>query len=150
MNNLTTPAGLPAFDGTAALSARSRRPRLVLIEGGRTAEGASDVARRPQELSLRQSALFVACGVALVCALALASVVSDALRAQGGAASLSALPTETVVVQEGDSLWGIAEGRIPQGVSTAELVSWIQERNGLTGGLVTPGQRLQVPVASLG
>lgn len=154
MNNFTTQAGAPAFDGTAALSARACQPRLVLIEGGRRAQDARLSERprtpRPQGLTRAQSALLVACGVALVAALALASLVSDALRGQSLSAALGSRPAETVVVQDGDSLWGIAEAHAVEGVGTAELVSWIEEENGLAGGLLTPGQRLVVPAPSLG
>lgn len=149
MDNLNTRACAPAFDGTAALAAGAGRPRLVLIEGGGAERPVAPATRRPaphsQALSLRQSALLVAVGVALVALVTLASLASDALRGRAIADALSGAPTETVVVQEGDSLWGIAEGRCPAGVGTADLVSWIEAENGLVGGLLTPGQRLVVP-----
>lgn len=149
MDNFDTRAAVPAFDGTAALAPRTGRPRLVLIEGG-CAEGAVEPAtRRPaprsQALSRGQSLLLVAAGVALVAVVVLASLAADALRGRAVGEALAAAPTETVVVREGDSLWGIAEGRRPAGVGTAEVVSWIEEENGLEGGLLTPGQRLVVP-----
>lgn len=145
MDNFNTRACSPAFDGTAALAARAGRPRLVLIEGGGSDEGAVTPVPSPQALSRRQSILLVTSGIALVIAIALASLVADVLRDRAVADALAAAPTETVLVQEGDSLWSIAEGRGPAGVGTAELVSWIEAENGLGGGLLTPGQSLVVP-----
>lgn len=148
MDNLNTRVGAPAFDGTAALAAHAGRPRLVLIEGGveRSAVPAPRrSALRAQVLSRGQSILLAVSGMALVAVIALASLAADGLRGHAIVDTLSATPTETVVVQEGDSLWSIAEGRCPAGVGTADLVSWIEAENGLGGGLLTPGQRLVVP-----
>ena len=134
----STYAALPGIDGTAALDPREHG--LVLIEGGRAAGGARGPERtrarnvEPARLTVRQAALFLALGCGLVVALLAASAVSDSLSRGRVAAAVGALPVETVVVEEGDSLWSIAEERPCEGVSTSELVRWIEEQNGFSGG----------------
>jgi hypothetical protein len=54
-------------------------------------------------------------------------------------------PTRTVVVQEGDTLWGIA-GEVAGAGEVREMVHRIQELNALSGSGVTLGQELAVPV----
>lgn len=150
----STYAALPGIDGTAALDPREHG--LVLIEGGRAAGGARGPERararkvEPARLTVRQAALFLALGCGLVVALLAASAVSDSLSRGRVAAAVGALPVETVVVEEGDSLWSIAEERPCEGVSTSELVRWIEEQNGFSGGALVAGQRLVVPASSLG
>lgn len=131
-----------AFDGTAALETR-RQPHLVLIEGGR---GHVREERRPQpsRLSLGQYLCALGCVALLVGALCVASLVSDALGVGSRAQALSQLPEATVVVQDGDTLWGIAES-LGVDVPTRELVSWITERNDVSAAIVA-GQTLVVPV----
>lgn len=145
-----TSAALPAIDGTSALSVSPRR--LVLIEGGRAPRAAAAPrAERPAagELTFSQGARFMLCGAAVILAVVLASLIVDPLRAARASAAIDALPTATVVVAPGDSLWGIAQ-ECGVDVATSDLVSWIQERNGIEGGLIASGQTLVVPVSSIG
>lgn len=141
-----TSAALPAIDGTSALRVFPRR--LVLIEGGRSRRAGSTEASRPASgaLSASQGARLVLCGIAVVLAVVLASMVVDPIRSSRSRAAIDALPTTSVVVAQGDSLWSIAES-CGEGLPTDELVSWIQERNGIEGGLITSGQTLIVPVS---
>ena len=144
----TTACSWPC-EGTSALAAQ---PRLVLIEGGRTPETApvrhARTARRevPSALTARQSAVALLAGVLVVAAVVLASLASDALSARQAATSLAGAPTETVVVRPGETLWEIASAHTLPGVSASQALSWIEEANGLAGGLVQPGETLMVPV----
>ena len=139
----------PPFDGTAALEAPLARPSLTLLEGGASARPASGRRSAEGELTRRQTLVICLLGLAIVGLLCVASLVSDALSDAAAASAMASVPTETVVVQEGGTLWGIAQGRCPEGVSTEELVRWISENNGLTTAALTPGQVLSVPAPSL-
>lgn len=146
----STHATLPAFDGTAALSAGPAR--LVLLEGGLGRAG-RDAARPPRAprtrpLTRAQEVALVGCAALVVLALVLASSVADTLLATGVSDRLSELPTSTVVVGRGDTLWEIAEKSAP-GEDARAVVAWIQEANGLEGGLLVPGQELVVPGGAL-
>lgn len=137
-------AALPATDGSLALSGEPRR--LVLIEGGRDSRPAAPRdGRHRGELSSAQGARLVLCGLAVILAVALASAIVEPLRSGGSAAAIDALATESVVVSSGDTLWSIAQ-RCADDLPARDVVSWIQERNGIEGGLIVPGQRLVVPV----
>lgn len=55
------------------------------------------------------------------------------------------ITTALRIVQPGDSLWAIAsEHRVP-GMSTQEVVAWLQERNGLDDALLIAGTEVAVP-----
>lgn len=141
-----TSAALPAIDGTSALRVCPRR--LVLIEGGRNRRACAAQASCPAPVSLSasQGARLVLCGIAVVVSVVLAAMVADPIRSSRSRAAIDALPTTSVVVAQGDSLWSIAES-CGEGLPIDELVSWIQERNGIEGGLITSGQTLIVPVS---
>lgn len=55
--------------------------------------------------------------------------------------------TETVVVEQGDSLWRIAQRTAP-GADPREVVTRIRELNGMRSNLIQPGQALLVPSAA--
>ncbi|QCC78085.1 LysM peptidoglycan-binding domain-containing protein [Nocardioides daphniae] len=72
-------------------------------------------------------------------------------RGSGGVSSASEeagapQATEVVVVNEGDTLWGIAAGVAEEGEVRA-MVSEIRELNNLDSSVVTLGQEIHVPVA---
>ncbi len=52
-----------------------------------------------------------------------------------------------VTVNEGDSLWKIAE-KYSDGhnMSSAEFVQWVEKKNGITGETIFPGEELTIPV----
>jgi len=72
------------------------------------------------------------------------------LYCNGGVASvhhaLTAVQTEYITIDEGDSLWSIASDRPVQGLSTQEEVRWLVEYNKLESSALLPGQVLVVPV----
>lgn len=137
----------PAFDGTAALKPRPGA-RLVLIEGGRPASSEREGRARP--LTLGQSAAFLVLGALVVAALCLASALADGLAAGASEGVLSGLPEQELVVRDGDSLWSIASSLELTGVSTADVASWISERNDLLDSMLRTGQTLVVPATTIG
>lgn len=136
-----------AYDGTAALETRTR-PHLVLIEGGLSHE-ACRRAERPVRLSLGQRVCAALCCTLVIASLCVASLVADALVAVRRTQTLDQLPERTVIVDDGDTLWGIAESLGVDDVPTRDIVTWITERNGTDAALVA-GQSLVVPSAVLG
>lgn len=74
--------------------------------------------------------------------IALVAAVAWAVVAR---ASTAAGPERTYVVQPGDTLWSIA-ARTYSGDPRAGI--WrLEQRNGLRGGLIRPGQRLVLPAS---
>ena len=63
-----------------------------------------------------------------------------------GAGLPAAAAMATVTVQDGDSLWAIAQRLAPQ-ADTREVVSQMRDVNGLSSSLIQPGQVLLVPAA---
>ena len=136
----------PAIDGTCALSTCERS--LVLLDGGRKAAvqpRRQDLAPRPGVLSARQSALLEAVAAISLVIIVLLSLGTDLVRTSQAASALMSAPTSIIVVEEGDTLWDIAERSDAKGCTTSDVVSWIKDRNALDNGALTPGQRLIVP-----
>jgi len=80
--------------------------------------------------------LFLALAMA---ALTLFSGYSAATRSTG-----EAVPTRTVEVREGDTLWAIAD-RVARPGEIREVVHEIQELNSLSGVALVEGQRIAIP-----
>ncbi|MFD2212749.1 cell division suppressor protein YneA [Metabacillus endolithicus] len=52
-----------------------------------------------------------------------------------------------VEIQEGDSLWSIAdEFNVKSQISKQEFVKWVQDKNGIHSNVVKPGEFVFVPV----
>ncbi|MFR8062226.1 MAG: LysM peptidoglycan-binding domain-containing protein, partial [Lancefieldella rimae] len=56
-------------------------------------------------------------------------------------------PVETITVQPGDSLWKIAEDHNVSGVSTTDIVHYVQKINHISSDSLVSGQLLKIPVA---
>lgn len=138
-------ATLPLTDGTAALSLAAPRPALTLVRGGLSERPRRARAAVSPGLSRRQALALAATGAALVLALCAACLASEALASQASSAALAAVPTETVCVLEGDTLWGLAERHGVDGVATQDVMAWIERENGLDGASLEVGGRLVVP-----
>lgn len=53
----------------------------------------------------------------------------------------------TVTVEEGESVWEIAEQFAnDHSLSPKQFVHWVQEKNGINGDIVHPGDQLLIPV----
>lgn len=85
----------------------------------------------------------------LLLAVLVAALVVSAVRLAGQPARAESAPsspvsTARVVVQDGDSLWLIAERAAP-GTDPRDVVEAIRSLNGLRTNLIQPGQVLLVP-----
>jgi cell division protein YceG involved in septum cleavage len=55
----------------------------------------------------------------------------------------------TVTIEEGQSLWKIAESFASEhNLSEHEFVSWVEKKNGIAGEMVFPGDELVIPVVA--
>ena len=52
----------------------------------------------------------------------------------------------TVIVQPGDSLWGIAAAHAGPSADVQEIVDRISDANHLQSGTIQPGERLRIPL----
>ena len=106
---------------------------------------AAGLTRRPAPAPLRltrRGRLLVTL-LLLGLVMALFTIFSGYSAASGEAGKQ--VPTRTVVVGEGDTLWGIASTVAEPG-ETRELVHEIQKLNSLPGPELVEGQELAVPV----
>jgi LysM repeat protein len=56
----------------------------------------------------------------------------------------------TVTVQEGESLWGIADALSAEhNLTKHEFIAWVEKENGIKNGLIYPGDKLVVPIMTL-
>ena len=121
---------------TAPTSHLSRTPRGPV---GRP------VARTSGPVRLTRRGRAVLGGVVLAGGLGLATVVGSVVTTGGPAEPGIVLAGESsVVVRPGDTLWSIAESLAPSSDPRA-VVDALQERNGLEGADLVPGQVLVVP-----
>ncbi|MCR5393034.1 MAG: LysM peptidoglycan-binding domain-containing protein [Olsenella sp.] len=132
-------------------------PVFTLLEGG-TGTTVLDEGRGQGLESRGQDSVVVAttrgdlltvivCTVLVGLGLAVALFAGNALVSARRDAALSALPGQEVVVESGDSIWGLASEHPVDGYSTSELVQWITEKNSLSSSNLVPGQAIEVPVS---
>ena len=128
-------------DGTSALA--PEYPALTLIQGGKSKVAASSpaVESKRNVFSVKDIAVLVA--IALVaCALC---VARDRFISANIANALENVQTTVVTVHDGDTLWGLAQNYSVSGVSTKDLVEWIESENNLDNANIRAGQALVVP-----
>ncbi len=101
------------------------------------------VSKKPEPLRLTRRGRLVVTLLLLGLMLAMFTVFSGYSAATGE--SGEPLPTRTVVVGEGDTLWAIAS-EVAEPGETREVVHEIQELNSLPGPELVEGQELAVPV----
>lgn len=98
-------------------------------------------------LSLGQLAVSLVAGAAVVLMLCAAFLfVSAGISARQGQA-LETIPTISVTVHGGDSLWSLAEEHPVTGYSTQEVVTWIKACNSLDSANIQAGQAILVPTS---
>lgn len=91
--------------------------------------------------------VFTLVALVLGAMLAVSCLVCD-LRAEKRYQQLfGQVSTTELMVHSGDSLWDIAAVHEVDGASTREVVDWIKHENGLSGGIIFPGQIITVPIA---
>jgi hypothetical protein len=112
-------------------------PRVRAVRAARPAPSARTRVRLTRRGRLALTALFV--GVILG-----ALTVFGATSAATGEAG-QPVPTRTVMVDQGDTLWGIAADVAAPG-EVRDMVHRIEELNALSGAGVYVGQEIAVPV----
>jgi nucleoid-associated protein YgaU len=113
----------------------------VAVWGGPVVQGSQHVVRLTRRGRLLRSLVLMGLVVALA-AVWMGRLTGEPARAGTGWAP--AVVTASVVVQQGDSLWEIAQ-RVSPGADPREVVSGIRDLNGLSSNLIQPGQVLLVP-----
>ncbi|HZG70419.1 MAG TPA: LysM peptidoglycan-binding domain-containing protein [Chondromyces sp.] len=59
----------------------------------------------------------------------------------------SETPYQEIIVQEGDSLWSLAEKyENMHMMSTEEFIGWVQKENRLLNAYIKPGDKLLIPI----
>ncbi len=61
----------------------------------------------------------------------------------GGAANTETF--ETITVQTGDTLWGIAKNHLPPRMDIREYIYEIKKANNITGSIIYPGEEIKLP-----
>ena len=98
-------------------------------------------ARRGLRLTTRGRVVLV---VLLALVAALVAVGIDAARSAAATDDAATGTYATVIVQPGDTLWGMARELSP-GDDPREIVQRLLDLNGLTSPIIVPGQELAVP-----
>lgn len=138
------------FDNAAVSGTSALAPRAVcftVYEGGKKRVGVP-VSRRADPapsrgLGILSVAVAFAVGIALACVMAAVGSAAAAAKAQ----RLSGVPTSTVRVETGETLWDVANAHPVDGCSTSEVVDWIRSENALPTSSLQAGQALVVPSA---
>lgn len=76
------------------------------------------------------------------------SATFELMRSSDVNKTLNSAPIEEVRAVTGDTLWSIAQQYCGNDVPTEDAVTWIRSRNGLSSAMLTPGQRISVPVVT--
>lgn len=97
----------------------------------------SVAARRRMQVRRRRTAL-------VATALGLIVVFLLATGPRGSAPASKASAPRAVTVQQGDTLWGLAEAYAPDGIDPRAYVDLLTEVNGLDSGL-RAGMRIRLP-----
>lgn len=126
---------------------------LTLLEGGaekmnsRVAWRGHGKEQQPQVTSRLDIITVIVCTLLVAAGLFGALLASNASIEARVNSALSSLPAQEVVVESGDSVWGLASQHQVDGYSTAELAQWITAKNSLTTSNLQPGQILLVPAS---
>lgn len=103
-----------------------------------------------RDAAMRKAARLRTYALLFVCLIVLAiPMFMSATHAEGQLAGLSPMPMESYLVAPGDTLWDIAICHPIEGLSIQENVYWLMNQNNLSDALLTPGQIVVVPTASV-
>lgn len=128
--------------------------RLHIVERGAEPQGDSTAQVLPAVAHARlhakgagseHSCILSCAAAALVLVLALGGATVLARRDASATAAMDSVEMTEVLVQPGDSLWGLAEEHGIEGVSTAQTVELILAWNGLESSTIQAGTVLAVP-----
>ena len=86
-------------------------------------------------------------GLLLLLCLSAVRLVGEGRALAGNSVPLPPVSTQSAVVEQGDSLWLIAERMAPE-ADPREVVMRIRELNGMRSNLIQPGQVLLIPHVS--
>jgi LysM repeat protein len=131
---------------TLAPTMTSGRVQSAVVKATRVPSAKVNAA--PVRLTRRGRRLARTVMVALALVIALGTAVFGHISA-GNASSASTKATSTVVVQPGQTMWGLASSIAPND-DPRDTIARIADLNGLTdaqASAVHPGQRLIVPIA---
>lgn len=139
------------FDGNAALKATHDRyvPRgSGSLSAGRRRSTETAAFQRPTQgrLTRAQGLAVLMAAFVLVVVVALAGFVVQTGHDAAVRDRIASAPTQAVRVHQGDTLWSLAEEYSIDGVSTRELVTWVEQANGLDSSALRPGQTLLIPM----
>lgn len=130
-------------DGTSALA--PEYPALSLIQGGKSTTVAPARAIEVKRVAFSIKGLAALVLVALIaCALC---VARERFISAGISSVLDGADTTAITVHDGDTLWGLAQDHSVAGISTKDVVKWIEAENSLDNASIQPGQELIVPVS---
>jgi len=118
-------------------------PYLRLVPKAATFYGESELQEQHQDL--RAYKPFMA---TIICVIAVLSIVWGVMdtRAESRRNQIAqSVETQEVTVTRGDNLWSIASEHPVTGLSTQEVVNFIEKANSLSTAMLTPGQSLEVP-----
>ena len=87
--------------------------------------------------------IFVIAAIVLCC-----SAAFEGMRSAKINQMLDSAPVEEVKAVTGDTLWSIAEQHCSNDIPTEDVVTWIRSHNGLSSAMITPGQRISVPIVA--
>lgn len=59
-------------------------------------------------------------------------------------------PVRPVMVEQGDTVWGLAQAYPVEGLTTADTAELIRRANGMASSVIHPGQRILVPDTEAG
>ncbi|WP_426998855.1 LysM peptidoglycan-binding domain-containing protein [Pseudarthrobacter sp. N5] len=111
-------------------------------------QAAPSVGRAQPRLRLTRRGRIILIGLPLILLAAilmsLAGFLNSPAKAADSRADLSATPTVSVIVREGESLWAIATAIAPER-DPRDVIADIVQLNNLDAGRVVPGQPLFVP-----
>jgi hypothetical protein len=123
-------------------AASSHRPRLTMVEGGRSPQRLAIVYRRRRIAALVLAVLLA--GGLLIVGRAVAVTVAPAPPGSGAPVAAGPGPTTVVVVQPGDTLWAMARRLQPEG-DVRPLVDRLAAAHG--SGPLQAGEQLEVSAA---
>jgi hypothetical protein len=113
----------------------------VAVWGPMSTQAVSEVRLTRRGRLLRSLAMLLV--VVALAAVSVARLAGEPVRA-GAVEVTTPVATASVVVEQGDSLWNIAQ-RLAPATDPREVVHEMRELNGLRSNLIQPGQVLLVP-----
>lgn len=103
-----------------------------------------------RDAAMRKTARLRTYALLFVCLIVLAMpMFMSATHAKGQLVDPNPMLMESYLVAPGDTLWDIASCHPIEGLSIQESVYWLMDQNDLSDALLTPGQIVVVPTASV-